>query len=134
MVTRSVSTVPGSDVVIKVKAAKKNCIKYIKAKWMEDEKKKRGWKFEIRYYDSAPMAVEDVVNGRIDAAAMNYPPARDAERKKDVQIIGAFGEVEEFGAAVRKEDQEMLDTLNKGFEMLKADPYWEELISKHLNK
>ena len=80
------------------------------------------------------MAVEDVVNGRIDAAAMNYPPARDAERKKDVQIIGAFGEVEEFGAAVRKEDQEMLDTLNKGFEMLKADPYWEELISKHLNK
>ena len=38
------------------------------------------------------------------------------------------------GAAVRKEDKELLDKLNKGFEMLKADPYWEELIAKHLNK
>lgn len=104
------------------------------AKWMEEEKKKQGWKFEIRYYDSAPMAIEDVLNGRIDVAAMNYPPARDAEKKKPVQIIGTFGEVEEFGAAVRKEDKELLDTLNKGFEMLKADPYWEELIAKHLNK
>jgi len=104
------------------------------AKWMAEEKEKQGWKFTIQYYDSAPMAIEDVVNGRIDVAAMNYPPARDAEKKKPVQIIGTFGEVEEFGAAVRKEDKDLLDKLNKGFEMLKADPYWEELIAKHLNK
>lgn len=104
------------------------------AKWMADEKEKQGWKFTIKLYDSAPMAIEDLVNGRIDAAAMNYPPARDAETKRPVQIIGIFGEVEPFGAAVRKEDTELLDKLNKGFEMLKADPYWEELIAKHLNK
>ena len=93
------------------------------AKWMADEKAKQGWKFNIKYYDSAPMAIEDLVNGRIDA-----------EKKKPVQIIGVFGEVEPFGAAVRKEDKELLDTLNKGFELLKADPYWDELINKHLNK
>jgi polar amino acid transport system substrate-binding protein len=104
------------------------------AKWMAEEKEKQGWKFNIKYYDSAPMAIEDLVNGRIEAAAMNYPPARDAEQKKPVQIIGVFGEVEPFGAAVRKEDTELLDKLNKGFEMLKADPYWDELINKHLNK
>lgn len=104
------------------------------AKWMADEKEKQGWKLTIRYYDSAPMAVEDVVNGRIDVAGMNYPPARDAEKKRPVQILGTFGEVEPFGAAVRKEDAELLHTLNKGFELLKADPYWDELISKHLNK
>jgi len=33
-----------------------------------------------------------------------------------------------------KSSKELLDKLNKGFEMLKADPYWEELIAKHLNK
>lgn len=104
------------------------------AKWMADEKAKQGWKFNIKLYDSAPMAIEDLVNGRIDLAAMNYPPARDAETKKPVQIIGVFGKVEEFGAAVRKEDKDLLDKLNKGLEMLKADPYWEELIAKHLNK
>ena len=104
------------------------------AKWMADEKEKQGWKFTIKLYDSAPMAIEDLVNGRIDAAAMNYPPARDAETKRPVQIIGVFGEIEPFGAAVRKEDTGLLDKLNKGFEMLKAAPYWDELIAKHLNK
>jgi len=104
------------------------------AKWMADEKAKQGWKFTIKLYDSSPMAIEDLLNGRIDVAAMNYPPARDAERKKPVKILGTFGEVEEFGVAVRKEDQQLLEQINKGFELLKADPYWEELIAKHLNQ
>ncbi len=103
------------------------------AKWMADEKEKQGWKFTIKLYDSSPMATEDVLNGRIAAAGMNYPPARDAEKKKPVKIIGSFGEIEEFGAAVRKEDTELLETLNKGFELLMADPYWDELIDKYLN-
>jgi polar amino acid transport system substrate-binding protein len=100
---------------------------------MADEKEKQGWKFTIKLYDSSPMATEDVLNGRIAAAGMNYPPARDAEKKKPVKIIGSFGEIEEFGAAVRKEDTELLETLNKGFELLMADPYWDELIDKYLN-
>jgi len=104
------------------------------AKWMEEEKTKQGWKFTIRYYDSAPMAIEDVVNGRIDAAAMNLPPAEDAAKKKPVQIIGTFGEVETFGVAIRKEDKDLLDKINKGFALLKADPYWQKLIDKHLAK
>lgn len=103
------------------------------AKWMADEKEKQDWKFTIKLYDSSPMATEDVLNGRIAAAGMNYPPARDAEKKKPVKIIGSFGEIEEFGAAVRKEDTELLETLNKGFELLMADPYWDELIDKYLN-
>lgn len=41
MVTRSVSTVPGSDVVIKVKAAKKNYIKYIKVDGKKIKLKKK---------------------------------------------------------------------------------------------
>lgn len=104
------------------------------AKWMEEEKTKQGWKFTIRYYDSAPMAIEDVVNGRIDAAAMNLPPAEDAAKKKPVQIIGTFGEVETFGVAIRKEDKDLLEKINKGFALLKADPHWQKLIDKHLAK
>ncbi|NCC26548.1 MAG: transporter substrate-binding domain-containing protein, partial [Deltaproteobacteria bacterium] len=49
-----------------------------------------------------------------------------------VKILGAFGmKGEGFGYAVRKEDTDLLDKLNKGLEMLKADPYWQELITKH---
>ena len=105
------------------------------AEWLKDTAAKEGWDFELVYYDSAPLAVEDVVNGRIAAAAMDDAPAEDAVSKKPVKILGTFGmHEEEFGYAVRKQDTELLDTLNKGLKMLMADPYWDELIKKYLRK
>lgn len=103
------------------------------AKWIEDNLiKKQGKKFELVYYDSAPLAVEDVVNGRIIAAAMDDAPAKDAERKKPVSIIGGFGmKDEEFGYAVRKDDAELLKKLNEGLKKIKASPAWDELKKKY---
>src|SRR3989339_997723 len=61
------------------------------AKWIEENLiKKGGKKFELVQYDSAPLAVEDVVNGRIVAAAMDDAPALDAVKKKPVTIIGGL--------------------------------------------
>lgn len=91
-----------------------------------------GWDIQVRYYDSAPLAVSDLVNGRLDAAAMDDAPAAQAKRNKPVKILDAFeGEVEHFGYAVRKEDKELLQTLNKGLKKLMEDPYWDELIEKY---
>jgi polar amino acid transport system substrate-binding protein len=105
------------------------------AEWLKDTAVKKGWDFELVYYDSAPLAVEDVLNGRIAAAAMDDAPAMDAESKKPVKILGTFGmHDEEFGYAVRKQDTELLNTLNKGLKMLMADPYWDELVKKYLRK
>lgn len=102
------------------------------ADWLKENAEKNGWDFKLRYYNSAPLAVEDVLNGRIDAAAMDDAPAMDAVQKKPVKILGTFGMKEEkFGYAVRKDDGELLKNLNKGLEMLMADPYWEELIVKY---
>ncbi len=104
------------------------------AKWIEENLlKKDGKKFELVYYDSAPLAVEDVVNGRIVAAAMDDAPAQDAINKnKPVKIIGGFGMPdEEFGYAVRKEDAELLKTLNEGLKQIMASPVWEELKAKY---
>jgi len=103
------------------------------AKWIEENLiKGKGMKFELVYYDSAPMAVEDVVNGRIVAAAMDDAPAKDAAGKKPVKIIGRFGMPdEEFSYAVRKEDTELLNKLNEGLKKLMASPYWEELQKKY---
>ena len=103
------------------------------AKWMNENLiKKDGKDFKLVYYDSAPLAIEDLLNGRIVAAAMDDAPANDAVRKKPVKIVGTFGMKEEnFGYAVRKEDKEFLDTLNKGLEKLMASPYWEELKEKY---
>ena len=102
------------------------------AKWLKDAHGKDGLNFELKYYDSAPMAVEDVLNGRIDAAAMDDAPAMDAAGKKPVKILGTFGMKEEnFAYGVNKEDKELLETLNKGLTKIMADPIWKELIAKH---
>jgi polar amino acid transport system substrate-binding protein len=102
------------------------------AKWLKDQIGKDGINYTLRMYDSAPMAVEDVINGRIDAAAMDDAPAADAAGKKPVKILGTFGmEPEDFAYGVNKDDTELLELLNKGIEMLMADPYWDELVKKY---
>jgi polar amino acid transport system substrate-binding protein len=106
------------------------------AKWLKEEAVKKDWNFELRYYSSSPLAVEDVLNGRIDAAAMDDAPAKDAASKKDVQLVGTFGmHDEEFGYAVRKDDKELLEKVNNALTKLMASPEWNELINKYeLNK
>lgn len=102
------------------------------AKWLKDHFGKDGINYGLRFYDSAPMAVEDLINGRIHAAAMDDAPAADAVKKKPVKILGTFGmEPEDFAYGVNKSDTELLELLNKGLEMLMADPYWSELIKKY---
>ena len=103
------------------------------AKWIEENLIKKGKKkFSLVYYDSAPLAVEDVVNGRIAAAAMDDAPAKDAVKKKPVKIMGKFGMPdEEFGYAVRKEDKDLLAKVNAGLKKLMTSPTWNELKKKY---
>jgi len=99
--------------------------------WLRDNKEQNGWNFTLRYYDSSPMAVEDVLNGRIDAAGMNDAPAKDAASKRPVKIAATFGKIDTFGCAVRKEDADLLKTLNEGYKALMADKAWQDLIDKY---
>lgn len=103
------------------------------AKWIEENLIKKGGKqFTLVQYDSAPLAVEDVLNGRIVAAAMDDAPAKDAAKKKAVKIVGGFGMADEsFGYAVRKEDTKLLETLNGGLKKLMASPQWAEFKKKY---
>ncbi len=102
------------------------------AKWLKDQTGKNGNNYTLHYYDSAPMSVQDLIHGRIDAAAMNESPAFDAVNKRPVKIIGEMGlEPEEFAYGVRKSDTELKELLNKGLKLLMADPYWQELIKKY---
>ena len=38
---------------------------------------------------------------------------------------------EKYGYAMRKEDKEFQDKVNKGLKLLMADPYWKELKAKY---
>ena len=102
------------------------------AKWLKAESAPRGWDFKLSYYSSSPLAVEDVLNGRIAAAAMDDAPARDAVSKKDVKILGTFGmHSEDFGYAVRKDETDLLAKVNASLKKLMASPHWDELAAKY---
>jgi len=102
------------------------------AKWMKENLIAKGKDFSLVEYDSAPLSIEDLLNGRIVGAAMDDAPAKDAVRKKPVKIIGTFGmPSEDFGYAINKEDTKLLDTMNEGLKRLMASPYWEELKKKY---
>lgn len=105
------------------------------AEAIKTEQKEKGYPFELRAYDSCPLAVEDLLNGRIDAAIMDSLPANDAISKgRAVKIAGTHGIPDDFGVAIRKGDTELRNLLNDGYKLLMADPYWKELQKKYLNK
>ncbi|MDR1856571.1 MAG: ABC transporter substrate-binding protein [Desulfovibrio sp.] len=99
------------------------------------EQKEKNYPFELRYYDSAPLIVEDIVNGRIQAGLMDELPANDAiSKNRPVKKAGVHGEPDNFGVAVRKGDATLLGLINEGYKKLMADPFWKELQNKYLAK
>ena len=99
---------------------------------LEQAQAEKKHNYQLRFYDSGPMAIEDLLNGRIDAIGLDSAPAEDAMRKgKPVQEVAQFGK-DEFGVAIRKDDAETMKLVNEGYKLLMADPYWKELQAKYL--
>ncbi len=102
---------------------------------MQSEQKEKKYPFELRFYESAPLIVEDLLNGRIDAGLMDALPAEDSIAKgKAVKKAGIHGQPDEFGVAIRKDDKELRRLVDEGYKLLMADPYWNELKKKYLSK
>lgn len=104
------------------------------AKWLKDHQGKDGFTYDLRIYDSSPMAVEDILNGRIAAAAMDHSPAEDAVSKKAVKILGEFGmDKEVFAIGFNKNQAEFNAKVNESLEKLMQTEYWHELQAKYLS-
>jgi polar amino acid transport system substrate-binding protein len=102
------------------------------SKWITENMLKKGYEFKLRAYDTTPLAIEDVANGRITAAAVSNTAFQEAkDRGLPIKKIGRYGQPDtNYGYAVRKDDDELLKTLNEGLDRLKASPYWDELVDK----
>jgi len=107
------------------------------AMWIEDYLVKTDiiGKDKLKLYESFSLAVKDLVNGRVDSAMMDDVMVEDAIRKgQPVKIVGIIKTGEEYGVAVRKEDQELKELLNEGIAKLKKSAKWDELIAKYLTQ
>lgn len=102
------------------------------SKWMTENLLKKGYSFELKFYDTTPLAIEDVANGRADCAAVSNTALKNARDKGlKVKSIGDYGQPDtNYGYAVRKEDTELLNKLNEGWKRLKASPSFQELVKK----
>lgn len=107
------------------------------AMWIEDYLVNTGIlaKDNLKLYEGFSLAVQDLVNGRIDSAMMDDVMVEDAIRKEQpVKIVGIIKTGEAYGIAVRKEDQELKEILNEGIEKLKKSDVWDELIIKYFSE
>ncbi|MDX8550587.1 basic amino acid ABC transporter substrate-binding protein [Methanospirillum sp. J.3.6.1-F.2.7.3] len=85
----------------------------------------------LKLYDNTPLAVDDLVSGRIDAVMYDSTVMNDIIAGKPVAKIGMVETNEDFGIAVRKDDTELLEKLNAGLDKLMASPDWEALKQKY---
>lgn len=85
----------------------------------------------LKLYDNTPLAVDDLVSGRIDAVMYDSTVMNDIIAGKPVTKVGMVETNEDFGIAVRKDDTELIEKLNTGLEKLMASPDWEALKQKY---
>jgi polar amino acid transport system substrate-binding protein len=106
------------------------------SKWITENLLKKGYEFELRQYDTTPLAIEDVANGRIAAAAVSNTALKEAQDKGlKVKALGRYGQPDvNYGYAVRKEDNDLRDTLNEGLKRLQASPDWDKFVKKWFAK
>ncbi len=103
------------------------------AMWLEDNLVKPGILPEdhLKLYDNFPLAVTDLLNERIGGAMYDTPIVLDAIEGKPLKVLGEINTGEEYGIAVRKDDTELLATLNTGLHKLMDSPEWDELKEKY---
>jgi polar amino acid transport system substrate-binding protein len=103
------------------------------AAWVEDNLVQSGKMpavNHIRYPDLSTL-VDNLANRTIDASVYDAPPQERAITGKSLTIIGEIPTQERYAVAVRKNDSQLLATMDDGLRHLMADPYWQHLLRKY---
>ncbi len=88
-----------------------------------------------RAYDDIGLAIEDLINGNIEAAVCDSLIASDfvlenPSYKGKLTVVGAPFTEEDIAIAVQKNNTELLDLINKGLAIAKADGSFDALKAK----
>ena len=94
-------------------------------------------KIILKEYDEIGLAIEDLVNGRIDAVVCDNPTAanyvlQNQKYKPIIKMAGDIFTTEQYGIAVKKGNTEILELLNNGINKVKEKGIDKELEIKWL--
>lgn len=81
-------------------------------------------------FDNYVFAVEDLERGLIDAIVIDEPVAQTFVANRDVEIAFVYETGEQFGFAVRQDDDELRAALNDGLAAVEESGQLEELTTK----
>ena len=101
------------------------------------DKAKTGCK--IREYDDVGLAVEDMLQGRIDAVALDSPVAmyylnKKQEYQNKLKIAMNVGAPEQYGFVVRKDNRQLLDRLNAGIKLVKENGAYDRILKEYMGE
>lgn len=91
----------------------------------------------VSQYNKAVDAVNDLINGRVDAVIIDKNPALVFENKFEGQVVALDGadfefEPEEYAIALPKGDTELAGQINGALAELKADGTFDELVKEYI--
>jgi polar amino acid transport system substrate-binding protein len=86
---------------------------------------------QLVLYDSLPPALNALSEKKIEFVVHDMPVVRNNIVNLPLSVIGIVKTHEEYGIGLRKDDVELLQTINEGLSQLMASPTWTELLEKY---
>ncbi len=98
-----------------------------------DELKKSGKVEKVIAYNTVDMAMLDLINGGVDAVINDLPVTKVyvAKQPGKAKIVGETLTSESYGYAVNKQNEKLLQKINKGLANLKKSGEYDKLLKKY---
>ncbi len=89
----------------------------------------------VQRFESGVVATQALVNGQIDAVVIDNEPAKAyVEANEGLKILDTQYTVEDYAAAIAKDNTEMYDKINGALEELKADGTIDKIIAQYIHE
>lgn len=90
---------------------------------------------EVSRFEKAADAVKDLKDGKVDAVITDFDSAKKlVGENDDVKLFNAELTDEDYAVAVRKNDKEFLDAINKAIKNMKDSGKYDELVKQYIEE
>lgn len=87
----------------------------------------------VKQYDNGALAVAALNNGQVDCVVIDNEPAKNfVKANAGLKILDTEYAVEDYAAAIAKENTELLESFNKALKELKDEGKLDEIINKYI--
>ena len=89
-------------------------------------------KYQVERYNSSSASIMGLQGQKVDGVILDAEPAKQyAKQNKGLYVIDIDGGKEEYAIAINKDNEKLLDEVEKAMEELKKDGTYENLYNKY---